>query len=317
MSSSPLLPAQHRLQPPSTASLGAGAQGPGWLLSKHPTRTAAGRAGLWGCPRCSGGPHAPSTLLAPRGPPCGPTRPCPGAVPIAGAVAPPAGCGENHGCSAVPALPRTRPARQTSHLPLQGRVRAPEAAQGTAARPRPLQRALQGPWHPASPSAQGWSDTTGLGSTGNRETFVSQVPPGSLQLCTTVGTRLHRCTVLGFSWGGMLHALEAGRRHWEDLGSPPAHTHPAPSLRGAVQMQVPPSERQTSLGKALAASQEPAGRRAARRQPRTSGCCMCTYLRCGSRRQPPPCRSCCWARRRSPPRSGCRGGCRSPRRGEA
>lgn len=31
----------------------------------------------------------------------------------------------------------------------------------------------------------------------------------------------------------MLHALGAGRRRWEDLGSPPAHTHPAPSLGGA------------------------------------------------------------------------------------
>lgn len=43
----------------------------------------------------------------------------------------------------------------------------------------------------------------------------------------------------------------------------------------------------------------------------------CLYLRCGSRRQLPPCRSCCWARRRSLRRSESRGGCRSPHQGEA
>lgn len=42
-----------------------------------------------------------------------------------------------------------------------------------------------------------------------------------------------------------------------------------------------------------------------------------TYPRCGCRRRRPRCRSCCWARPRSPRRSACRGGSRSPRRGEA
>lgn len=136
-----------------------------------------------------------------------------------------------------PALPRTRPARQTPHLPLQSGVGAPEAAKATAARPLASHRTVQGPSHPASPSAQGWIETAGPGSTGNWEKSASLVPADSLQLCTGAGTRLHHCT---FAWlqlcGGdvqLLQALGAGRRRWEDLGSPPARTYPALSVRGA------------------------------------------------------------------------------------
>lgn len=200
--------------------------GPGWLLRKRPTRTAAGRAGLWGCPRCPGGPHAPSTLLAPRGPPCAPAQPCPGAVPIAGALAPPAGCGENHVCSAVPALPRTRPARQTSHLPPQGRVRAPEAAQATAARPRALQRALQGPWHPlhkAGATPQAW------GARGIRK----RLHPGCLRAaCSSAPGRACVCTAaqcLASVEGGDAARSRGRQAALGGFGEPPS-THPSCSV---------------------------------------------------------------------------------------
>lgn len=98
---------------------------------------------------------------------------------------------------------------------------------------------LHRPLHKAGATPRAWG-ARGIGK---------HLCPGCLQAaCSSAPQRAHVCTAaqcLASAGGGMLHALGAGRWRWEDLGSPPAHTHPAPSLGGA-EADAGPSLRETN-----------------------------------------------------------------------